>query len=396
MIANDILVVADKPRIQHLLDDVEPGWGGNLITVSSLAAAEEHLGAGGTVGLLVIQDRLSGLSHELLIRHVRSLAGDSGMIIACAGDDPDIHDPLIHHLDLSLPDRDLVRQIERLIARLPRPDLSPFRELPPMAAPDPPSPPPVEGSGDTADPPADADTPGRQPVASRFEAELETELARLEDTPPPPPDEPVPTVDDLLRAPPSPEGKRRIPVIPPLLLLLLVVGGIWYLLSSRSPAPPHVAGDPSPSQPVQRRESTAAVHSRASSPRHPVPLSLPPFIARENPRHDPAFAASKPGWERYETASVEFRIYAPRGDVTALQVIARTPGGLSPALFSRALRELAGVRDYRTRERQVEGEYLVKRGGLGERGRVTIYKDRDDRRLHAFVIDLTEGGKRNP
>jgi hypothetical protein len=72
----------------------------------------------------------------------------------------------------------------------------------------------------------------------------------------------------------------------------------------------------------------------------------------------------------------------------AVQIIDRSGRGLPPALFSTALRQLAGVRDYRLVSKETNGEYLVKRGRLGNQSQVTLYKDRTDDLLHAFVVVL--------
>jgi len=38
--------------------------------------------------------------------------------------------------------------------------------------------------------------------------------------------------------------------------------------------------------------------------------------------------------------------------------------------------------------KETNGEYLVKRGRLGNQAQVTLYKDRTDDLLHAFVVVL--------
>jgi len=376
MIANDILVIADKPRIQRLLETIDPGWGGSVTIVSSLPEAEEHLAEGGAFGLVVIQDRLSGLSHELLLRHLRSLVTDGETMIACATDDQDIHDPSIHILDLSLPDRDLVRQMERLIARLPRADLSPFRETAPVTD-EPTGHPP--SAGEPPPPPP----PEREPVATRFEEEFLTELARREEPLSPPVDEPLPSVDDLLAPTPERTGAPLGVFAGVVAVIMVIAAAVWF--GATRPTPSGTTAKPAatpPPAPLQRRFSAA----------DPLPADpLPPFISRENPRPDPLYGRGKPGWERYQSTRADFRVYRERGKIVALQVIARTPDGLPPRLFAAAIRETTGKTDYRTTSRQVEGEYLVKRGTLGDRGGVTIYKDRHDRLLHAFVITLTRG-----
>lgn len=89
------------------------------------------------------------------------------------------------------------------------------------------------------------------------------------------------------------------------------------------------------------------------------------------------------------TPEYEFRIFRKEGEIAALQVIDRTGKGLSRSFFTRAIKEMADVRDYRLRSKEIQGDYLIKRGILSRNAAVILYKNRDDTHLRAFVIHFS-------
>lgn len=388
-----------------LLDTLQEAHERGVTLASGLPAAADLLEQGREFGLILVQDRLSGLSHELILRHLRAKLADSSPLIVLATDSPDIHDadPNLYPLDLSLPDSELIRQLERLLSKLPKSSfdgdiVSSVQEatmavLPDLQRDPLPQEPLEEAVVATAD--NDAPLPAEQAppegVGSRFAAELETEIARREETVIPQglqqESEPLITLSEFMTVAESP--KQSFKGVKLLFLsagvLLLLVASWRYFSAGPDLKQPIAAESGEPRkvpQPVQAKITSVA------TPKVLGQFPLPRFIARVSPTHDPSYTATHQGWERFVASDIEFKIFRESDKLTAVQVVGKGSAGLPPALFSAAMRELAGVGDYRTTGREQQGDYLVKRGTLGKSGTVTIYKDLGDARLHGFVITL--------
>lgn len=437
-----ILVIAEQQRLQRLCDGMAEADLRGVTVVTSLIDAADQLEQE-LPDLILVQDRLSGLSGELIVRHLRKRLRDAEAIIVLATEAADsqvVDNAYLHLLDTSFPDQELFRQLERLIMRLPRPlpleiaapvpvALAAEDEFVPLVlpvaekvpAPLPsldPEPTNVAASeskakvvaeiGDALNEMVAAYSPAREPVvASRFEAELETELARHEaptDSPPPGAGgEPTLSVADMLTVADS--TPRRFSKG-----LLLLLGGLTLLLvlalvvlqlptsappplaeqkvknvqpSPVAPAAPKVQ-DPVPSPPAVA-PVTVPPPATPPAPALPAPL-LPKFIQTLNAVPDPAYGRDHAGWERYLTPALEFKLFRENGRLQAIQVVDREGRGIPVRLFSTAMEELTGVRDYQTESREIKGTYLVKKGRLASGSRIIIYKDRQDEQLHGFVI----------
>jgi CheY-like chemotaxis protein len=436
-VSGQILVIAEQQRLQRLFDGMAEAEARGVTVVAGLAGAADQLETA-RPGLILVQDRLSGLSGELIVRHLRSRLGDAEALIVLATESVDTLDTVSDRLlvvDTSLPDLDILRQLERLVLRLPRPaeEVQPEPEL--MPAPDEefqplvvPSvevavvaPEPLEDaepamSGqrllDIVEESGDEKPPEVAAVVSRFEAELETELARREPTAASIATEsgvaPVLSVAEMLTAtaePPVAAAKGSGRFITALAVLLALAGIIWFGQQPKSATPPPPAAKqpptavlpapPAPAVAVPVRESTPVVPPVALAPpavtaptTKPVVPAVPPprFISAAQAVSDPAYGRDHAGWERFLAPTLEFKLYREQGKLQAVQVVDRAGEGISPRLFTSALEELTKVRDYRTEEREVKGAYLVKKGRLASGGKIILYKDRQDQVLHGFVI----------
>lgn len=419
-----ILVIAEQQRLQRLFVGMAEAQARGVSVVAGLVDAADQI-AQGVPELILVQDRLSGLSAELIIRHLRSRLQDAATMIVLASeaaDALDISAADLHLLDSTQPDQELVRQLERLVARLPK--LEPVEPAPPAVAidefvPDPrlqpemvvaPAPVPTSSAApapmlepaaedssteQTVAVPADNDQAPRVP--SRFDAELETELARLE---PLAGGEPVPdatpalSVAELLTVTETAAGHPAAGVGRWLGLgavVVLLVAASWFGIRSLSSPPPSAKVKGAAVKPLP----VVAPQSSAAKPHPPAPVAAPPatpspapprFVAAARALLDPAYGRDHAGWERYLTQAVEFKLYREGGRLKAVQVLDRAGAGLSPKLFSTAMDELAGVRDYQSEGREIKGNYLVKKGRLADNSKILIYKDRQDTALHGFVI----------
>ncbi len=437
-----ILVIAEQQRLQRLCDSMAEAELRGVTVVTSLIDAADQL-EHELPGLILVQDRMSGLSGELIVRHLRKRLRDADAIIVLATEAADsqvVDNAYLHLLDTSFPDQELIRQLERLVARLPRPlpietaapepvSLAAADEFVPLVLPVtetfpapslPLLPEPtihaesaskakvVAEIGEALHEMVAVYDPVREPVvASRFEAELETELARHEapvGSPPPVADgEPTLSVTDMLTvADSSPRRFSRG--------LLLVLGGLALLLvlalvvlQMPTSAPQKSTGQkakkvqlppvPSAEPKVQTPGPLPAAGPPptgippAAPPAQVVPTpALPKFVQTLSATSDPAYGRDHAGWERYLTPALEFKLFRENGKLLAIQVVDREGRGIPTRIFSTAMEELTGVRDYQTESREVKGTYLVKKGRLASGSRIIIYKDHLDEQLHGFVI----------
>lgn len=423
------LLIADQQRLHALVAASLGGSGVQLTIISSLASGIEQAVAT-LPDLLFVQGRLSGLSLEIVSRHVAShvdLARTRLIIFSDPGEDGGSVAQSQLCLDLSLPDSALEDRIASLVkAALPSngrqpevpppdsaaddfiPDRSPRR---PKPAADVPAPMVQESSEPVESTPA---PPHDSTVATRFEAELDTELARREAETvsvaaftadePRGADPRQPRVGQAEAAELATRSRRRIVTAVTILALLLAAAAFTtFYPPSKSTPPPKVPAATKPAPAPSPAKQTAAVqHSAPPSAPTGAPGTSPPAVAVRDPLpsfvpvdgRDPAYPAANPGWERYQDARQEYKVFWERGKLMALQVIDKTGTGLSSTFFTKSMQELAGVRDYRLTSKEVKDNHLVKKGSLGKAGNIIIYKNKADSVLQAFVIHFEQDRNR--
>src|SRR5689334_10557531 len=108
-----LLLIADNPRL-HTIFATECNRSGILLTVaSSLDAGVEAL-AMAKVPLLFVQSRLSGLSGEIIIRHLKAhLPPDAPRIVFLSEGEGDLFSdaPDVTMLNMTLPERQLTSEL---------------------------------------------------------------------------------------------------------------------------------------------------------------------------------------------------------------------------------------------------------------------------------------------
>lgn len=412
------ILIADQQRLHALVAASLGGSGVQLTIISSLAGGIEQAVAT-PPDLLFVQGRLSGLSAEIVSRHVATHVDQARtrlVIFVEPGEEPVLARPQLH-LDLALPDSALESRIAALVkAAQPAAVTGGDHFIPDPA---------LAGRSLRHDVTAAADasqaSAGMSPllstestVATRFEVELETELARREeDLRPAKVEEHAepggqrsgqPRVGQAEANELAARARRRVVAIVASVFLLAAAVAVVQLMpaSTTPPAPgalPAAAPNAVPTHPAPA--STRTVPSPpATTTAPPAPTAtarpiealrdpLPSFVPGD--RRDSAYAAANPGWERYQDAGHEYKIFWENGKLKAVQVIDRSGSGLSPTFFTTAMKELAGVRDYRLASREVKDNYLVKKGFLGKAGSIIIYKNKADSVLQAFVIHFDQG-----
>jgi len=164
---------------------------------------------------------------------------------------------------------------------------------------------------------------------------------------------------------PEPDAmKRAVPYV--IVLLFLVAAGCWWYLKQK------------PAAPVPSKQQEIPVAAPAPAP-VPAPVekttaapALPVFIPRDG--HDPSFAADHPGWERYVSKQIEFRVFSAGDKLKAVQILATSGAVISEALVKAVLTELAGSADYRIDSRKRKAGMLVLRGSIPRKADVILYK----------------------
>lgn len=117
-----------------------------------------------------------------------------------------------------------------------------------------------------------------------------------------------------------------------------------------------------------------------------LPGALPAFLPRQ--AADSTYGKANPGWERYQGPLTEFRIFREKGLIRALQIIDRSGQGISPALLSTVLTEMAGGRQYVVETTEQKGTYVVEKGSVLTGDRIIVYRKEPERSVKAFVLDL--------
>jgi len=421
------LVITDIPRISALFEKIA-AQRGDLQVVSEIQrgieALEQH-----EPDLIIIQNHLSGLSADILHKHLKSRLNRRkarfALIAPAESLEVDLSARFETILDPALADEQLEETIERLLRQpvtTARPAPSPassILELPPKtdleSAP--------KSTRDTTQPFPLPVTPPENPapLAVAPEAELTTydrprrpnmsiisafsqhldstaeevqprpaTLAELDDThthlhelPP----EPLPPAEASQPAPSS---------------LLQRTGGLWLLagtvvlvviitlLQQRPRSPKEVNFPPKPA--ARAPLSSGALPASPAAGEHTIqpthgpvrPKTLPSFIPLNGA--DPAYGKDNPGWESYHGPATEFRIFREKDRaIKALQVIDRSGAGMQDAFYHSILKELAGTTAMRPTSSETKEGYEIRRGAVAGL-QLVQYRDAEGGRLRGVVI----------
>jgi hypothetical protein len=156
-----------------------------------------------------------------------------------------------------------------------------------------------------------------------------------------------------------------------LFVLCLLLGG-WYLIKQK----------PQPSQ-SGAKESIAAKQLDPAM-QQSKPTKLPTFIPLEG--HDPSFAASNPGWERYGGAEVEFRTFRSDRKLKAVQLLAAKGHSISASMLKAVLIDLTGDGEYRVTSREKKLGFEVQHAEVNLKAELLIYRKKDT--IHAVVVSI--------
>lgn len=437
-----ILLIADNPRLERLFDFTKDYPQIDLRISRSLRQGIQDIGER-PPALLFIQNHLSGLSGEIIVRHLLAGAEGTPPQVALFGETGGSSaDALAAYLDLSLSDEELTAAVIRIITASETgvdapPPLLPATPAVASAATEngatgQPTPPPdesrPESPGDQSEPagiasvttlPAAEEGPSLpSPADSMFDRQLQS---ALEQAP-----QPVPLAaieehlaEETIAAPLAEAGNapaghqerhavasvvRRASIVG-----VLAVAGIilFFVVSPHKPSPPTPAKrpvtKPRPSVPTTLNGIAGVKQvpppAVAPSPRPAAPVAaapptppasggltkLPAFIPRQPP--DKAYAANHPGWERYRGVRTEFRVYRSNEMIKAVQAIDRSGRGIPESFMRGSLRQMTGSERIAVSDRQQQGAFSIEKGTTVSGARVVVYrKGGSHGAIRAFVV----------
>lgn len=427
-----ILLIADQDRLEKLFDFVRDYPQIRFRVSRSLRQGTQDI-AEDPPSLLFVQNHLSGLSGEIIARHLISqiegtrprvvLFGEKGQQVPEQG-------PLDACLDIARTDEELTAAIIGIIAETPPPPLGDELPFPSATSADPVTPPP--------EPPAPATdavedvydreaTPASSPPETPFDQKLKTVI---EQSPEPVPltemEDTVSFSDDAAPPPRAPKRRRawsagartRSPLlwIGVAAVATVAVSAALLLRSPTvsSPEQPLKPEAPASVRPIEKSAALApttarkeppaaaappvvppAVQAPQPAPQQPVPTAkpadagkglaqLPSFIPREG--HDRTYAAAHPGWERYRGARTEFKVYRDATAIRAIQAIDRSGVGIPESFFRGALGQMTNTRDFVLETRETQGKFRVEKGTVTGGARLVIYRTVPKGAIRAFVV----------
>jgi hypothetical protein len=426
-----ILLIADQDRLEKLFDFVGDSPQIRFRVSRSLRQGIQDISEEPPV-ILFVQNHLSGLSGEIIARHLIEQAEGTKPKVVLFGDpgsSPACQAPIDACLDISRTNEDLTADIIGIIAETsqqqaasePLPAMQPDETVEPAGEEA-----PVQATTEPPIPATDAvnDIYSREQSSapSQAEATFDQKLKTVIQQSP----EPVPLaeMEDTVSLSETstgraPAGRRRQSGKAPakdikprlwigLAAVAVVAIGTTVMLLSRSGAPPasspkppapkaiqqsikNADTPPSPA-PVAAPASTAAQQqpSRDSNPVQAPPEAkrgldrLPGFIPKEG--HDRSYGKDHPGWERYKGARTEFKVYSDGTAIRAVQAIDRSGVGIPESFLSGALNQMTNSRDFTIEAKETQGKFRVEKGTASGGARLVVYRTVPKGSIRAFVV----------
>lgn len=392
-----ILLITDQPRLQSIFASIGELPGVTLRMAGSLDHGAEEIAAAAP-SFVFVQDRLSGLSGNIIARHIRSrLSPEETKVILLSEDDPDssqIKEFVDRCLDLRETDQVLTSAVEDILASLMRKEKN-----------DDPGKPnaselvekvydqvklsrensPAEINGEKQAAMSASEEPAEK---SRFQDRLETVLENQEPVSvhfaetrrlhsDGTPSEPGIILrgervgDYIIREEP---GKNRFWLFA-IASIALVAILFYFLAGGKKQQAKTITIKPAP---------VSAQSAAKQTPAPPRLTRLPAFIPAQG--MDAAYGKSHPGWEKYVTSKLEFKVYRERDYIKALQVIDLSGGTITEAYFKDVLKEVVGDSNYAVATKAEKGNYLIEKGSVSAVGRIITYRDKSSLHLKGFVI----------
>ncbi|BET59641.1 MULTISPECIES: hypothetical protein [Geobacter] len=413
-----ILLIADQARLEGLFSFTKESSQIHFRMCRTLNQGTEEM-AESSPDFLFIQNHLSGLSGEILARHLISGQTNGRPTIVLFGDAaecapvPGIIDSC---LDLTQADVILSAAIIGLIAGAMHSQDEPAVTEAGAETEEEPATGEEAATPSQATQTADHVPPAPEPAEpSPFDQKLKSVI---KETPPP---VPLAEIEEQValgrQAEPAHEGvPQEKPVrsrsgayrstVRPVAIgtaVLIVAAAVIYLVVSLGtsstarrtntpvteikPAASGTAQQKAASPPPAPAPETLPPGTPAIAPAQTPPAGmsgLPPFIPRQNP--DRTYGEKNPGWERYLGARTEFKVYREAGVVKAIQSIDRSGVGIPESFMRGALEQMTRVRQFSINEKETKGSFHVEKGTTTAGARILIYRTAPKGSIRAFVV----------
>jgi hypothetical protein len=150
----------------------------------------------------------------------------------------------------------------------------------------------------------------------------------------------------------------------------VIIGALLaYFLSINS------GGAGGPSKTVIKQTAPVAVQPADRIPSS-IPLNYP----------DKSYSSSHPGWNRYETDAMEFRVFREGGVVRAVQVLARGGKTIPDDFFISFISEISENETFNLHSSDEKGGCIIEKGFAGRVAEVLRYRNKPDGATSAFVV----------
>ena len=175
---------------------------------------------------------------------------------------------------------------------------------------------------------------------------------------------------------------RSLQFIFALLLITFVIYSVYYLMFLKG----NIFGNAS--KHVSTGSSPGVLKSRVLQPKQKIVFKgLPSFIQAE--WRDLQYTVLNPGWERYVSSDLDFRVFRENGAIKALQVIFLRDPALSENFLSSVLKEFGCAGSLKAENLALKGGFLIEKVTVNGPVELVTYRKEADRKLTAFVLAFT-------
>ncbi|MSM41206.1 MAG: hypothetical protein GJT30_16435 [Geobacter sp.] len=237
---------------------------------------------------------------------------------------------------------------------------------------------------------AGAASPPRPRPAPQAAARPQVAPSRPRPASPPHPEMPVeelPPFESLFGQEPR---KHSLPLFAAAALLGVLILGVSVYGAARLPAIQSLFRTaPTPAQPQPATPAVQAVQAvvdNRTTAQSTQRASLPRLISPD--RKDVAYSTTHPGWERFFSPGMEFRVFRSGSDIKAIQVIAAGEKGIGEEVVAGLLQDLLGSGDYSATSRARKKDYLVDQATLANGAELALYRKSDGSGIRGVVVTL--------